>query len=497
MQNEDTAARTEFDAVDLFSGGGGWCLGAQALGIRTLGIELDDHAVATRHEAWLPTVQADVRTLNPLDYPCRMLIGSPPCQSFSLSGKGDGRKHLDRLREMAHEMAAQDQPTRPEWDGNINIVLVLEPLYWILTRYRAGDPYQEIALEQVPAVLPIWQTYADILRGLGYGVEVGYVQAEQYGVPQTRKRAILVAALGRGVSLPAPTHSRYHPRNPSKLDPGVLPWVSMAEALGWGATARPSMTVTGGGCKAGGAEPFGNAARKGLSREKEQGRWVVQPNYSHGGNSGQRGARSVDHPAATVTSKAGRNRVVLVGNQRPSGANYQTRNIDQPSMAITNNAGLYRFEARDGTLLHGRPATTIVGTRRSAEGGIVGRRLPEGEGNSVGGWDWRLRNPSGTDHDIDETLDRPAAAVTGRAQVSLRGQNRNKDNPSTKSRNDGIRITLDEAALLQTFPADHPWQGNKGQRFTQVGNAVPPLLARAVLAELIAGRNAARVTEAA
>ena len=346
-------------AVDLFSGGGGWCLGAQALGIRTLGIELDDHAVATRRAAGLPTIHADVRTLDPLDFPYRMFIGSPPCQNFSLSGKGDGRKHLDRLREMAHEMAAQDQPTRPEWDGNINIVLVLEPLYWVLARYRAGDPYQEIALEQVPAVLPIWHTYADILRGLGYGVEVGYVQAEQYGVPQTRKRAILVAALGRGVSLPAPTHSRYHPRNPSKLDPGVLPWVSMAEALGWGATARPSMTVTG------------------------------------------------------------------------------------------------------------------------------------------GGWDWRLRNPSGTDHDIDETLDRPAATVTGRAQVSLRGQNRNKDNPSTKSRNDGIRVTLDEAALLQTFPADHPWQGNKKQRFTQVGNAVPPLLARAVLAELIAGRNAARVTEAA
>ena len=436
-------------AVDLFSGGGGWCLGAQALGIRTLGIELDDHAVATRRAAGLPTIHADVRTLDPLDFPYRMFIGSPPCQNFSLSGKGDGRKHLDRLREMAHEMAAQDQPTRPEWDGNINIVLVLEPLYWVLARYRAGDPYQEIALEQVPAVLPIWHTYADILRGLGYGVEVGYVQAEQYGVPQTRKRAILVAALGRGVSLPAPTHSRYHPRNPSKLDPGVLPWVSMAEALGWGATARPSMTVTGGGCKDGGAEPFGNAARKGLSREKEQGRGVV-----------------------------------LVGHQRPSGTNYQTRNIDQPAMAITSNAGLYRFEESDGTLPHGR----------SADGGIAGRRLPEGEDNSVGGWDWRLRNPSGTDHDIDETLDRPAATVTGRAQVSLRGQNRNKDNSSTKSRNDGIRVTLDEAALLQTFPADHPWQGNKGQRFTQVGNAIPPLLARAVLAELIAGRNAARVT---
>lgn len=45
-----------------------------------------------------------------------------------------------------------------------------------------------------------------------------------------------------------------------------------------------------------------------------------------------------------------------------------------------------------------------------------------------------------------------------------------------------IRITAREASLLQTFPADYPWAGNKGQVFGQIGNAVPPLLAGHLLA---------------
>ncbi len=47
---------------------------------------------------------------------------------------------------------------------------------------------------------------------------------------------------------------------------------------------------------------------------------------------------------------------------------------------------------------------------------------------------------------------------------------------------DPIRITAREAGILQTFPADYPWAGTKGQQFSQIGNAVPPLLAGHLLA---------------
>ena len=43
-----------------------------------------------------------------------------------------------------------------------------------------------------------------------------------------------------------------------------------------------------------------------------------------------------------------------------------------------------------------------------------------------------------------------------------------------------VRITVDEAAVLQGFPANYPWPGSRSRCFLQVGNAVCPPVARLI-----------------
>lgn len=46
------------------------------------------------------------------------------------------------------------------------------------------------------------------------------------------------------------------------------------------------------------------------------------------------------------------------------------------------------------------------------------------------------------------------------------------------------RITVEEVAALQSFPSSWSWVGPRGSRYRQVGNAVPPMLARSVAISL-------------
>ena len=257
--------------------------------------------------------------------------------------------------------------------------------------------------EQVPTVATLWAACAPILEMCGYSVDHGCLRTEMFGVPQTRRRAILVASRVGTAALPTPTHSRYWERDPWRLDDGVLPWVSIRTALGWPVDHDP-MTET-----------------------------VIRSNYGTGGDPASRGARTADQPAATVTSKVGRNKVVR-------------RN---------------RFSERpDTTHKPDMPAHTVTG---GGSGAFVYRN-------------------SDMPNAAVRPVDTPAPTVMfGKARASVRIH-------SAEDRAHGRRVTVDEAARLQTFPAGYPWQGTQSAQYQQVGNAIPPLLSAVVIAALYACR---------
>jgi DNA (cytosine-5)-methyltransferase 1 len=170
-----------------------------------------------------------------------MLIASPPCQTFSMAGHGAGRAALDEVLE-AIRLGAYKDPAALRAFGELHdmrTALVLTPLAHV---WR--DRPRLVVLEQVPTVLPVWLAYADVMRDLGYSVDVDVLQAEQYGVPQTRKRAILVARRDGIAQLPAPTHSAFYPTDPDRLDPGVKKWVSIADAIGYTPEEAAGSTFT-------------------------------------------------------------------------------------------------------------------------------------------------------------------------------------------------------------------------------------------------------------
>lgn len=285
-------------ADDLFAGAGGWDLAAARLGIHARGVENMKEARATRDAAGLTTIHDDVWTFQP-DGNAEGLIASPPCQTFSAAGKGSGRKALDDvLRGIRQHYWSSLDHLRflGEEVGDNRTSLVLTPLHFAMT-----GGYDWLAWEQVPTVLPVWEACADLLRKHGWSVWTGLLQAEMYGVPQTRKRAFLLARRNRHVEPPTPTHSRYYSRTPDKLDVGVQKWVSMAEGIGWGLVQRPSYTVCGVSSNAVGDSEWGGASvRKALREAADSGDADVWASPS-----GVTGPvhRPLTHPAATVTGK--------------------------------------------------------------------------------------------------------------------------------------------------------------------------------------------------
>ncbi|CAL9417310.1 hypothetical protein SUDANB145_01777 [Streptomyces sp. enrichment culture] len=381
--------------LDLFAGAGGWGHALTVLGVQDVGLEWDAWACLTRARAGQLTLRTDV-ALYPV-WPwvgrTRGLIASPPCQAWSMAGKRLGLVDQPLVHQAVADLAA-GRDTRERLLGacrDPRSLLAAEPMRYLHALNAVGDP-EWVAMEEVPDVLPLWRQYAAVLRRWGFSVWTGVLNAADYGVPQTRRRAILIASRVRTAQPPEPTHAQVAEPD-SLFGPGRARWVSMAQALGWGATDRPVPTVCAGGGPGGGPEPFPSGSRKTLSDARERGTWMPR----------------LDE--------------VVLQSRREAEAHRWSWSLRSNNQA---NATIRPLSEPAGTLFFGHRANECT---------------------------W------------------VAEPATSSAAV-----------PDAPVVPEPIRITAREAGLLQTFPADYPWAGNKGQQFSQIGNAVPPLLAGHLLA---------------
>ncbi|WP_082576570.1 DNA cytosine methyltransferase [Lysobacter sp. Root604] len=197
--------------LDLFAGCGGLSLGFQAAGFDIRGaVEFDQEAARSHGLNFHGGVEAhsqpiDITKTSPTELCARLgtgkvadafdvIVGGPPCQAFARVGRS-------KLREIeAHPEAFIHDPRAQLYKKYLEYVDAFRPL--------------AVLMENVPDILNhggqnIAEETCEVLEAKGYVCGYTLLNAAFYGVPQMRERMFLIAyrrEVGQPVSFPSPSH---------------------------------------------------------------------------------------------------------------------------------------------------------------------------------------------------------------------------------------------------------------------------------------------------
>lgn len=352
-------------AIDLFCGAGGLSAGLEMAGFRVLaGVDLFRAAGETfeathPHATFIGKPIEDVTIDELLEvtglHPGELTIlaGGPPCQAYSVYNHQRGMH--DSRATLFREYLRIVEGLRPEW-------IVMENVMGI---------YSIAGGAAVSAI-------RDELNALGYDVQEKVLKAEEYGVPQERRRVVFIGnRVGAPVRHPAPSHGD-----------GLEPFTSIQEAIGDLAPLENGQDL--------GTVPY-VAAPKGSFRRFVRGNRTIVNNHS--------------------APKLGKLNVERLAHIQPGGS---WRDIPFDLLP----AGMKRAKRSDHTKRYGRM-----------------------------------------------TWDGLACTVLTKCDIHWGAYIHPEQDRA---------ISVREAARLQSFPDWFEFAGSKTDQYIQVGNAVPPLLGRAI-----------------
>lgn len=196
-------------AIDIFSGGGGLTVGLKRAGFHVVAaVENEAHAFATykANHSEVQGFKQDVRTVDGDSLKrCSptgrvdLIAGCPPCQGFStLTSK---YRTPDPRNELVREMGRLVDEVRP----------------------------RAVMMENVPGLVAkgssLFIEFVTKLERLGYKPVWDILQVADFGIPQRRRRLVLLAGYDFSIDLPVPTHSRTG-------EAGLQPWRTLRDAIG-------------------------------------------------------------------------------------------------------------------------------------------------------------------------------------------------------------------------------------------------------------------------
>ena len=188
--------------LELFAGCGGLALGFKMAGFRTsLAVEWDKAACDTiRANLTGRVAQCAIQEVE--RFPdADVVAGGPPCQGFSNLGE-----------------RVPNDPRVQLWRHYFRAVEAVGPRVFVM--------------ENVPPLLKS-QEFVEMKKlasELGYDVAAGVLNSADYGVPQTRKRAIVIGVRDGRATLPEPTH--VDPKRVGLFNNHLPRWRTVREAIG-------------------------------------------------------------------------------------------------------------------------------------------------------------------------------------------------------------------------------------------------------------------------